>query len=61
MVPPQFMKGRLGAPKFKSLKRTIPDEEIVADRAKRVKSQGKYSFLEFPCMYLLHSEKVLKI
>lgn len=40
MVPPQFMKGRLGAPKFKSLKRTIPDEEIVADRAKRVKSQG---------------------
>ena len=42
MVPPQFMKGRLGAPKFKSLKRTIPDEEIVADRAKRVKSQGKY-------------------
>ena len=47
LVPPQFMKGRLGAPKFKSLKRTIPEEEIVADKAKKVKSQGNYMKIDF--------------
>ena len=40
MISPQFMKGRIENPKYKTLKRTIPEEEIQNDNVKKAKTQG---------------------
>ena len=41
LISPLFMKGRIENPKYKPLKRTIPEDEIVNDNVKKAKSQGK--------------------
>merc|ERR1712241_821956 len=40
LISPLFMKGRIENPKYKTLKRTIPEDEIVNDNVKKAKSQG---------------------
>jgi len=42
LIAPQFMKGRIENPKYKTLKRTIPEEEIQNDNVKKAKTQGNY-------------------
>jgi len=42
LISPQFMKGRIENPKYKTLKRTIPEEEIQNDEVKKAKTQGNY-------------------
>jgi len=42
LISPHFMKGRIENPKYKTLKRTIPEEEIRNDNIKKAKTQGNY-------------------